>query len=85
MSSNGKNDAAETRKKMKELIDSDPDFINAPHFSNSLNIFMKESKKELKDASLARMMMMSTEEFRKTYLSALSKIKRALQDPERKV
>jgi len=73
------------REKARQLIDEDPDFINAPAYSNSLKKFLKESKIEAKDSTIAKMLMMTTEEFKAVYESALKKLRIGLEAPERKV
>lgn len=66
-------------EELKKLIESDPDFINAPRFSNSLTHLMKSGKKKLKSEDICNFLCIAEEELENKYDKALNKVRNLLK------
>lgn len=62
----------------KELIHSDPDFIDSPKYGNSLTFLVKKralDERPLSNAVIAKMLNMSVVELESIYMHSLAQVK----------
>ena len=75
---NSKKEIVTEEQRLK--LQTDEDYILAPAFSNSIQKWYVDSKKDLKDAAIARMLGMDTEEMQRMYQMTLKKLKDLLTE-----
>ena len=63
-------------KKFK--VNEDEDFIDYPKFKNSLNKLIEKYPEGVDQETIAKVLMMTTEEVEETYASAIKKLQLAL-------
>lgn len=66
-------------KSRDQRLDTDPDFIIASRYNNSLSEFLKQNPSGTSDANIARMLKITQEEVDVIYLRAIMKLRKALQ------
>lgn len=61
----------------KEKLNTDPDFIDAPKYGNSMKTFFEENpNKDLNDNQIARMLGLTANELNDIYTQSLKKLKK---------
>jgi hypothetical protein len=66
------------KKTIKERIESEEDFINAPSCKNSLKELLKKNPEGVDNERIAKVLMMEEIEVEKTFQEALKKIKESM-------
>jgi len=61
---------------LKKKILEDPDFIRSAKNGNSLIKYLSQNQGEIKDKTIARLLMLSEEEVEKIYLEAVEMLKK---------
>lgn len=63
------------KNKIKQKIETDPDFINYPKFGNSLRKALDANPDGLPDETIQKMLLMTQEEIDKEFESAIIKLR----------
>jgi hypothetical protein len=62
----------------EDKIHSDHDYINSKRYKNSLDLFMKSNDRGVPDSVIAHLLLMSVDEVKECYKSAVATLRDAL-------
>ena len=68
------------RERKYQLVQEDPDYINAPGYSNSLQQVLKRHPDGVSDNAISKYLLLPLERIQEIFVTACAKLRSRLQD-----
>jgi hypothetical protein len=70
------------RSEMQKKIREDDDFIHSPRHNNSLKKFLAKNENPLEDSSIARVLLLTSEEVEQIYQESIAELRKEMVENE---